>query len=740
MAQKFVKLLASDGSEYYQPLADYGDNVHAMIVADGGNITGKFREEFETYDPVNGNRWMESKAAGDLVFVDGNAVAASYLVISKDPLTAGTETIVELRPEQYFRMPTEIAFGAHMSQRTLGQEFSVEVVDTGTPLPDVPELAISAISQAASVLTIDFAAPHGLVVGKSIGVYGCSDPRANYPALVVASAPTPTQITCTAGPGGTILSLTIANPAGAKGFVHFRERLGRANNGMAQIFENATVTNASLYVRSESGNVLPSGTVAGNHSTTIATTTSTQLVNSAYMYAFAAASEFRLLLQSERIQWADSPVDHATQMTSRLVRTQVCPDPDDIYKLRVRATNNKGLTVPTAQIVSVSKAGSTTATIVFDRPHGLTTLDVIVAYGVRDQTNFANLTTATAISAIVNPTTIQCVWGALVTATSYGGYVAKVQGGNLMSALGANAVVAQNATLSTRSDNGTRQLVLTGNTTWAGVLIGDLVELVGVRANLTGISLGIDGPWKVANFSTTTLVLVLPYADQRVIPADFTVTDCGGGVIRRTCLRMSFIRVFDYERLRVEALARPAGDSAAAMPVVIQGGTASAAQSGTWTVGAAGTTAQDSSSPNPIAIGGRAANANQSAMSSAGDLVHTMHTMIGAIVQKPYAIPEAEWSFTAALTATTDVAVQTAAGAGLKRHTTLIQATNTGAAAVDVLLRDGTTTRLQVTVPAGQSVYMPLPTGIPVTANTALNVALSAAGTVRFNALGYTSP
>jgi hypothetical protein len=127
-------------------------------------------------------------------------------------------------------------------------------------------------------------------------------------------------------------------------------------------------------------------------------------------------------------------------------------------------------------------------------------------------------------------------------------------------------------------------------------------------------------------------------------------------------------------------------------------------------------------------------------MSSAGDLVHTMHTMIGAIVQKPYAIPEAEWSFTAALTATTDVAVQTAAGAGLKRHTTLIQATNTGAAAVDVLLRDGTTTRLQVTVPAGQSVYMPLPTGIPVTANTALNVALSAAGTVRFNALGYTSP
>lgn len=83
---------------------------------------------------------------------------------------------------------------------------------------------------------------------------------------------------------------------------------------------------------------------------------------------------------------------------------------------------------------------------------------------------------------------------------------------------------------------------------------------------------------------------------------------------------------------------------------------------------------------------------------------------------------------------------QTAAGAGLKRHPTWIQATNTGGTAVDVLLRDGTTTRLQITIPAGQSVDSALPTGIPLTANTALNVALSAAGTVRVNLLGYTAP
>jgi hypothetical protein len=114
-------------------------------------------------------------------------------------------------------------------------------------------------------------------------------------------------------------------------------------------------------------------------------------------------------------------------------------------------------------------------------------------------------------------------------------------------------------------------------------------------------------------------------------------------------------------------------------------------------------------------------------------------TLVGAQITKPYAIPEAEWSFTGALTTTSDVVVQTAAGAGLKRHVTWLQATNTGASALDVLIRDGTTTRLQFTIPAGQSVTFALPTGIPLTANTALNVQLSAVGTVRFNALGYTA-
>jgi hypothetical protein len=560
---------------------DMLDGTHAEVIAAiSQNITTKFRDAFESYDPISGGKWEQSKAAGDLVWVNGNAAAASYLVVSLDPLTAGTETSIESRLN--FGFPVEISFGAHMSQRTLGQEFAVEVVDTLPVLPDVPLLEIASITQALSVLTVDTVLPHGLSVGKSIGITGCSNAVANYPALVVASVPSPTQFTVTAGPGGTIASQTITNPAGAKGFVFFRERLGRAQNGVSQIFENPTVTNASLYIRSEAGDALPSGIIADNHSVTVGTTASVALVTSPYQYAFRPTTEFRVFAQVDRVQWADGAVEAVTQTTSRLLRTQVCPDPAHNYKFRIRGTNNASLTVPNAQIVSAVKTGTTTATITTDRSHGLVANDPVVIYGIRDQAaaSFPNLATATAVASVVDDLTFTIVIGTASTVTSYGGYVAKVNGGNLMSSLGAVAQVVQSATLSTLAD-GTRQLVLVGSAAWAApaTTIGDMLELVGCRDIATGATLGLDGPWQIANVATTNLTLVLPYSGQRTLPVDFGTTNCGGGLIRRTCFRLSFVRIFDYKRERVEMLARPAGDLAAAAPVSIQGGSLSSVSS-----------------------------------------------------------------------------------------------------------------------------------------------------------------
>jgi hypothetical protein len=107
-----------------------------------------------------------------------------------------------------------------------------------------------------------------------------------------------------------------------------------------------------------------------------------------------------------------------------------------------------------------------------------------------------------------------------------------------------------------------------------------------VRNNTNGATLGIDGAWKVANVATTTMTLVpMP---GNTPPADFALTNCGGGLIKRTELRVSFVRVFDFERQRVEMLARPSGDASAAAPMTIQGTAAVSIATNTPTL-AAGT-------------------------------------------------------------------------------------------------------------------------------------------------------
>jgi hypothetical protein len=719
--------------------------VDGRACVDTANITNKIREAFENYSPnTEGSRWSQTLGSGDLVFVDGNAAAASYLVISKNPLVAGQQTDVE--STFAFSMPIELAVGLSMSQRTLGQEFSVEVVDTNEALPARSDLAINVITQATTTLTVDTVLPHGLSVGTSIGIRDCSNQLANYPALVVATTPSPTQFTATAGPGGTIASQTITNPAGAKGFVFFRERLGRAQNGLSQIFENATATNASLYIRSESGDVLPSGTVAGNQTTTIATTASIQLAGAvAYQYSFSPTSEYRMLVQADRTQWADSAVDAVAASTSRGLRTQVCPDPAETYKLRFRAVNSKSLTVPSAQIVSAVKSASTTGTITTATPHGLVTGDLVVIYGIRAQgaAEFPNITTATSVT-VTDATTFTITIGTSGTITSYGGYVAKVQGGNLMSALGAGAMAIQSASMQTLAD-GTRQLALAISAT-TGFAVGDLVNIVGVRDNTTGATLNLDGAWKIGQASAASLWLVPPtssYTPPAPYPADtlgttitsasnnttlpqatinvasttgypasgtfwvnttqgfqlitytgttgttFTgctggtgllltgqavngVTLCGGGVIRRTDLRVSFVRLFDYERFRVETLPRPSGDISAAAPVSVQNTPAVTVSSGT--VAAAGTVAVDAAIGNPVTAGLRASNANIAAMSAAGDSVGWMGTMIGAGVVRPYSIPEADWQVPAnvggLVNTATALQVKEAAGAGIRNYVT----------------------------------------------------------------------
>ena len=534
------------------PISDNGKS----ITVDSFNEI--LREAFQTFPNT---KWTVPKqASGDIIKIEGNAGGASYLTVSLDPLKAGTETWIESVGR--FKMPSELAFGAHMSQRTLGQEVSMEFVSDEPTIPLFSDIAIASIQQATTTLTVTTSQEHGLKVGNRIGIRDVADSRLNYPSLVIATTPTLTSFTVTAGSAGTIPSITASSTGG---FIYARSAMGGSPNGTSMLFENNTTTNASFYAKSESGDSIPiNGIINGNHSAYITTSSSIQPINAALNYAFRPTTEYRLSMLIDRLQWSDVTVDSTGQSSSRANLSQVVPSPEVDYKVRFRATNNKSLTTPVAQIVSAVKSGTTTATITTDVPHGLTVSDAITVYGIRDQTNFSNITTAINISSILSSTQFTVVIGTAATVTSYGGYVARVNGGNLPSTLGAITQVVQSVV---RTSN---VLTVVGSASWSGFLIGDLINLVGVRNTINGDSIGIDGAYRVRDIQTTNLFLE-PVGNTPT-GTDISLTNCGGGVIKRTDFRLSFIRLLDYERLRIEALPRPSGDAANALPVAINGG------------------------------------------------------------------------------------------------------------------------------------------------------------------------
>jgi hypothetical protein len=130
-------------------------------------------------------------------------------------------------------------------------------------------------------------------------------------------------------------------------------------------------------------------------------------------------------------------------------------------------------------------------------------------------------------------------------------------------------------------------------------------------------------------------------------------------------------------------------------------------------------------------------------MSAAGDLVGALMTMIGAAVVRPYSIPEADWTYTGTLTTNADTAMQAAGGAGIKRYLTAIQVQNTNAVATTLIIKDGTTAKHTISLPASMTlpISIEFPTPIQTTANAAINVACGTTGAnVLVNAQGYTAP
>ena len=141
---------------------------------------------------------------------------------------------------------------------------------------------------------------------------------------------------------------------------------------------------------------------------------------------------------------------------------------------------------------------------------------------------------------------------------------------------------------------------------------------------------------------------------------------------------------------------------------------------------------------NPVRKGLRAVNADITAVGT-GDTVDAIADLVGKQIVLLYAIPENDVDGNTTLTATSDVAIIAAGGAGIRNYITSFSASNTSATGVRVDFKDGTAIKASFFLAAsGGGVTHTMPTPMRGTAATAFNAALSAAVTdVRVSAQGY---
>jgi hypothetical protein len=166
----------------------------------------------------------------------------------------------------------------------------------------------------------------------------------------------------------------------------------------------------------------------------------------------------------------------------------------------------------------------------------------------------------------------------------------------------------------------------------------------------------------------------------------------------------------------------------------------------TGNVAVVGAAAHDAAvSGNPVRIAARALTANYTAVAS-GDTADLITTLYGALIQKPYAIPESDWTYAAAaggIVNTTDVAVKAAAAAGIRNYVTSVSLSNNSATATEVVIKDGASTVLWRGHLAGNAPmqHIEFPTPLRGTAATAVNVACITTGAAVYcNIQGYIAP
>jgi hypothetical protein len=209
--------------------------------------------------------------------------------------------------------------------------------------------------------------------------------------------------------------------------------------------------------------------------------------------------------------------------------------------------------------------------------------------------------------------------------------------------------------------------------------------------------------------------------------------------VSNTDIKVQFVTIADYAELTTEITAGR-GQSVAG-----QGLGVNVLSTIPPTVTPVGGQARNTSGAVPV-LAATGYSANPVAVTTARG-VDLLATLIGALVTKPYAIPEADWQYAAAaggIINTTDVVLRAAAAAGIRNYVTSIDVRNAHATvATEVVIKDGATVIWRQLLPAAMAspVEITFPTPLRGTAATAMNVACITTGAqVYVNAQGFVAP
>ena len=206
-----------------------------------------------------------------------------------------------------------------------------------------------------------------------------------------------------------------------------------------------------------------------------------------------------------------------------------------------------------------------------------------------------------------------------------------------------------------------------------------------------------------------------------------------------TDVKVQFVTIADYAELTTEITAGR-GQSVAG-----QGLGVNVLSNVAPTLTAVGGQARNTNGALPILVA-TGLSANPVAVTT-GRGIDLLATLIGALVNKPFSIPEGDWQYGGAaggITGTTDVVVKAAAAAGIRNYVTSIDLRNAHASvATEVVIKDGATVIWRQMLPAAMAtpVDITFPTPLRGTAATALNFACITTGAqVYVNAQGYAAP